>query len=170
MVAVFSILEVAAAWGQAPADQDYQNLDDLRAQLVRVRREMDKFMKDVVGPYADAGGMTAFGQDVRVDVTENEKSVVVRADLPGMSKDKIDITLANNRMLRIAGSRDVMVKQEGPGVIRQERSSGRFERALQLPVECESQGIEATYKEGVLEIVLPKKKGAVEDTVKVKVR
>lgn len=155
-----------------PTDKDYQNLDQLRAKLVRMRKEMDRFMKDIVGPYADMdkAGVGVFGQDVRVDVAENDKDIVVKADLPGMAKDKIDITLTNDRILTIAGSREVVTQKNSPGVVRQERMSGRFERALQLPADCESQGIKATYNEGVLEITLPKKKGAKEEKIKVNVQ
>jgi HSP20 family protein len=144
----------------------------MREKIVRMRREMDKFMKDIAGPSADMdkGGMGAFGADVRVDITENDKDVVVKADLPGMSKDQINITLANNRILTISGLREVMTKQTSPGVVRQERMSGRFERSVELPAECENSGIKAAYKEGVLEITLPKKKNAKDDTIKVTVR
>ena len=170
---LFSVLFTGSAWAETgPTEQDYQNLDQVREKLVRMRREMDKFMKEIVGPYADINknNMGVFGQDVRVDVTENDKDVIVKADLPGMSKDKIDIILEKNKILKISGSRDVMTKQEGLGVIRQERMSGYFDRALELPAECESEGIRATYKEGVLEIILPKKKNVKEDTIKVSVR
>ena len=152
-------------------ENEYQQLDRLRAEITRARRELDRFMKDIAVPYADmdkTGGV--FGQEVRVDVSQDANDVIVKADLPGMSKDKIEITLEKDRMLKISGSRDVFTKEESPGVVRQERMSGRFERLLELPAECESQGIRATYKEGVLEIVLPKKKGGKEEAVKVKVQ
>ncbi len=170
---IFSAVLVGSAWAlSAPTEEDYQNLGQTREKLIRMRREMDKFMKDLVGPYADMDkkGMDIFGQEVRVDVAENDKDVVVKADLPGMSKDQIDITLEKNRLLKISGSREIMAKQESPGVVKQERMSGRFERSLELPAECESQGIKATYKEGVLEIVLPKKKNVKDETIKVSVQ
>jgi HSP20 family protein len=169
---IFAVIILAgSAWADTgPTEQDYKSLDQMRVKLIRMRREMDRFVKDVVGPYAadmDKGGMDIFGGDVRVDVTENDKDVVVKADLPGMSKDKIDITLEKNRILKISGSREIETKKESPGVVRQERMSGRFERLFELPAECENSGIKATYKEGVLEIVLPKKESAKEDVIKV---
>ena len=169
---IFSLLAISTLYAQAgPTEQDYQNLDQMREKLMRLRREMDRFMKDViVNPGDQAGKKAAFGQDVRVDVSENDKEIIVKADLPGMSKDKIDITLENNRMLKISGSREVITKQDSPGIVKQERMSGRFERILELPVDCESRGIKATYNEGVLEIVLPKKKSIREETIKVNVQ
>jgi len=175
LLAAILFLAVFAGSGYAvsmPTEEDYQNLDQLRAKLVRMRKEIDKFMKDIVGPYSDMDktGAGIFGQDVRVDVTENDNNIIVRADLPGMSKDKIDITLANDRVLTIAGSREVITQKNSPGVVRQERMSGQFERVLQLPNDCESQGIKAMYNEGVLEIVLPKKKNVKEEKIKVNIQ
>jgi HSP20 family protein len=169
---IFSLLAISTLYAQAgPTEQDYQNLDQMREKLMRLRREMDRFMKDViVNPGDQAGKMAAFGQDVRVDVSENDKEIIVKADLPGMSKDKIDITLENNRLLKISGSREAITKQKSPGIVKQERMSGRFERILELPADCESRGIKATYNEGVLEIVLPKKKNVSEETIKVNVQ
>ena len=173
IVILFALIACGMAWADTgPTEQDYQNLDQMREKLIRMRREMDRFMKDIVGPYADMdkGGGKMFNPEVRVDVTENDKDIMVKADLPGMAKDKIDITLERDKILTIAGSREIMAKQESPGVVRQERSSGRFERRIELPVECESQGIKATYEEGVLQVVLPRKKGTKEGTIKVNIQ
>ena len=170
---LFSVVFIGSAYAvSAPSDQDYQDLNQTREKLLRMRREMDRFMKDLIAPYAeqDKAGIGMFGQDVRVDVTENDTEVIIKADLPGMTKDKIDILLENSKILKISGSREVETKQESPGVVRHERMSGHFERSLELPVECQNQGIKATYKEGVLEIVLLKKKSAKEDTIKVNVQ
>ncbi len=169
------VLAIASGIARAdmePTEQDYQSLDQMRVKLMRMQREMNKFMRDLAAPYADMDktGMSAFAQDVRVDVTETDKNVIVRADLPGMSKDRINITLEKNRLLKIAGTREVLKEEKGAGIVRQERMSGSFERVLELPAECDSKNISATYKEGVLEIVLPKKKDAKTDTIKVNVQ
>jgi HSP20 family protein len=171
IAAILSMILAGSALAvSTPTEQDYQNLDQTREKLIRMRREMDRFMKDLVGPYADMDKNGVFGQDVRVDVTDNGKDIVVKADLPGMTKDQIDITLERNSLLKISGSREVMTRQESQGVVKQERMSGRFERSLELPAECESGGIRATYKEGVLEIMLPKKKNVKEEAIKVNVQ
>ncbi len=155
-----------------PSDEDYKNLDDLRVKLVRMRREMDKFIKDIMATYPNQTAETAgiFGQDVRVDVVQTDNDIMVKADLPGMDKDKIEIALENNKMLKIAGSRESVKSQATPGLITQERMTGRFERVLELPAECMSEGIRATYKNGVLEVVIPKKKITKEEVVKINVQ
>lgn len=152
-----------------PTDEDYKNMGELRAKLVRMKREMDKFMKEIVATYPDEA-MSGFGEDVKVDITETDKDVLVKADLPGMDKDKIDITLENYKTLKIAGTREMEAKEITPGVVRQERMSGKFERILELPVECMSEGIKATYKAGVLEVVIPKKVKGKPEAVKINVQ
>lgn len=168
---VFSLLAGTAYADTEPTDADYRNLDELRTKLVRMRREMDKFMKDVITDYPDTGvSAQVFGQEIRVDVSETDKDVIVKADLPGMDKDKLEVTLDNNRILKIAGSRDMYKKEESPNVVRQERMSGKFERVLELPAECLGEGIKATYKNGVLDIVIPKKEQGKKEQVKINVQ
>jgi len=152
-------------------EEDYKNLDKLHNKIVRMKKEMDRLMKDIVETYPTGQGVsvTDFGQDVRVDVIENEKDIVVKADLPGMDKDRIDITLENNKTLKITGVRDIIKKESSPGVVMQERSLGKFERVLELPAEGTSVGIKASYKDGVLEIVIPKREPSKEEKVKIKV-
>ena len=169
---VLLALQPASFADNGPTDQDYQSLARTRAQLIRMKHEMDMFIKDLAGSYSgqDMAGTGLFGRDVMVDVVENEKDVIVKADLPRMNKDKIDIILEKSRVLKISGSREIESKVTSPGVIRQERTSGHFERVLELPTDCDGSGIKAKYNEGVLEVTLPKKRAAKEDIVKVNIQ
>lgn len=165
----------AQTTGKVPVDdqtQEERNLEILSKKLIRMKKEMDKFVKDMTAAYQDQGftATGSFGADVKVDIVENEKSFVVTADLPGMDKDKIEITLENNKILKIAGMRHVEKQETAPGVVRQERMDGRFERVLELPAECRSDGIDASYKNGVLEITILKKEPKKTEAVKVKVQ
>ena len=169
LAVLISLVCAGTSLADMPTDQDYENLDELRVKIVRMKREMDKFMKDIISTYPSDGTLDTFGQDIKVDVTQTDTDVVIRADLPGMAKDKIEITLENSRVLRIAGSREIVRKETTPGVVRQERMQGRFERVLELPAECRNEGIKATYKDGVLEIVIPKVDQTKEKPVKISV-
>jgi len=178
MKRIFIILAVLAAMAgpiyaeTAPTEQDYKNLDELRVKLMRMKKEMDRFMKDIISTYPDQAlnAVDVFGADVKVDIAQTDKDVIVKADLPGMDKDKIEITLLNNKILKIGGTRNVEKKEAAPGMVRQERMSGKFERVLELPVECLNEGIKAAYNNGVLEIDIPKKKPGKEETVKINVQ
>lgn len=152
------------------SDQDEENLEQLSKRLVRMKRSMDGFMKELVSSYSDQAAFAGFGSDVRVDIAENPKDFVVRADLPGMDKDKIVVTLENNRILRISGSRQIMKEETGPNMVKQERVEGKFERTIELPALCKNDGIKASYTNGVLEIVIPKKEETKPEMIKVDVQ
>jgi HSP20 family protein len=168
LLAAFTGLALAQT---APSDDDSLDMQKVREKIVRTKREFDKLMKDVLSTYSDKEGalLSGFGQDVKVDVLDAGKNMIVKADLPGMEKDKIDITLENGKFLKISGSREIVKSQSSPGMVRQERSIGKFERVIELPSEGMSQGLMASYKDGVLEIVIPKKSPVKEETVKIKV-
>ena len=149
-----------------------QDLSQLRKKLSRVKHEMDLLIRDMVSTTAMTGGPAVqdFAGDVNIDILQNEKSVVVKADLPGMEKDKINIALESERFLKISGEREVLKTQNAPGVVRRERFFGSFEKTVELPCEVENFGISATYKDGVLEITIPKKAKAKESKVRINVK
>jgi len=153
-------------------DTTAQDLSILRKKLSRVKREMDLLIKDMVSGASMASDavLKDYAGDVSVDILQDEKFVIVKADLPGMEKDKINIALESGRFLKISGSREMLKSQNAPGVIRQERFFGSFEKTVELPCEVESFGIGATYKDGVLEITIPKKVQAKEDKIKISVK
>lgn len=153
-------------------DTTAQDLSTLRKKLSRVKREMDLLVKDMVSGASMASDavLKDCAGDVSVDILQNEKNVIVRADLPGMDKDKMNITLESGRFLKISGSREVLKSQNAPGVVRQERFFGSFEKTTELPCEVENSGISATYKDGVLEITIPKKTQANENKIKINVK
>ena len=159
ILAFMFMAEVACAATPAQSDDIYKDLDQLKLQIRKMKREMSGLIKEVTEDYSsDSRALVdGWGQDIRIDVTETEKDVLVRADLPGMDKDKIEVTLEQNKLLKIAGSRDVMKNQSSQGVVVQERARGVFSRTIELPVECRSDGIKASYSNGVLDISIPKK-------------
>lgn len=170
-IALILLVSVAgSAFAQVSEDEDQTAIDmrKVREKIVRTKTEFDKLMKDVLSTYPE-GYAGSFGSDVKIDVMDAGKNMIVKADLPGMEKDKIDISLDKNKFLKISGTREIVKSQTAPGIVRQERSVGRFERMIELPFEGTSLGIMASYKDGVLEIVIPKKEPAKEESVKIKV-
>ena len=172
---VLILISLLAPMGYAqtdPADQVHKDLTELRKQMSKMRKEMSEFVKEISSEYSSdtQNAASAFSQDIKVDVTQNDKDVVVRADLPGMSKDKIEVTLSNKKMLKIAGERQTSSEVVKAGVVQQERMYGKFERVLELPAECSNEGIRASYKDGVLEVLIPKIVKPKEEVVKIKVQ
>ncbi|HHV54267.1 MAG TPA: Hsp20/alpha crystallin family protein [Firmicutes bacterium] len=90
-----------------------------------------------------------------IDVEETDTAYVVTADLPGYTKDQIEIHFHDN-VLEIRGKRDEMMKEERAGYLKQERRSGRFLRQIPLPEDIDPDGIRAEFNNGVLKLTIPR--------------
>src|SRR5271165_2987748 len=90
-----------------------------------------------------------------LDVREDVDNFVVRAELPGLKREDIDVSLHDGALV-IAGERKAEKVEEGVEVHRQERYYGKFQRALTLPTPVAADKIKAQYKDGVLTVTLPK--------------
>lgn len=86
-----------------------------------------------------------------LSVYENSEKVLVRADLPGIQVEKIEITTQDNT-LTVKGERILPELKENATLLRQERSAGEFSRTLTLPFRIDSEKIKAVYAQGVLEV------------------
>lgn len=89
-----------------------------------------------------------------LNVWEDHDHLFVEAEVPGVKMEDIDITIVGDE-LSISGERKPPAEEEAT-LHRQERSSGKFQRGLKLPVEINAEAIEATLKAGVLKLRLPK--------------
>jgi len=103
-----------------------------------------------------------------IDVYEEKDSVVVKAELPGMTKEDIEVNLAGEN-LTIKGEKkeDKEVKEDN--YYRRERSYGSFLRTVALPSEVKRDEIKASFKDGVLEVRMPKTEDAKKKSVSVKI-
>ena len=90
-----------------------------------------------------------------VDVLENETHIIIKAELPGVDKDKIAVSV-HDGVLRLSGERSAEAAQETAQTFRRERVFGRFARSFSLPVEVDAEKISADYRDGVLTIAIPK--------------
>jgi HSP20 family protein len=90
-----------------------------------------------------------------VDVSENEKDITVKAEIPGMEAKDVDISLENNTLI-IKGEKKFEEEEKKENYHRIERSYGSFYRALPLNSEVKEEAIKAKYDKGILTITLPK--------------
>jgi HSP20 family protein len=125
-----------------------------------LRGELDRFFDDFFGgSVARNGKETAAGMGVWapvVNVREDKSSYYVEAELPGMSKEDIQIEVENN-VLSLKGERRSERKEEQESYHFVERSYGSFYRSFALPKNVNADGIQAEYKDGVLHVALPKR-------------
>lgn len=104
-----------------------------------------------------------------VDIEEAADKYVIRADLPGVDKDNIDVKL-DNGVLSIRGEKHTETEQgKGTKHHRMERFSGRFARSFTLPDTVRADAVEASYKDGVLHLVIPKTEPEPQKTIDIKV-
>ncbi|HSH28035.1 MAG TPA: Hsp20/alpha crystallin family protein [Wenzhouxiangella sp.] len=101
-----------------------------------------------------------------IDLKENRKGYVVRADLPGVDPDDIEVTMENG-VLTVRGQREEERREEDDNIHRLERFTGRFERRFSLP-DAADDGVEAEMSKGVLEIRVPKSDKAVARKIEIK--
>ena len=94
-----------------------------------------------------------------VDVSESDTNLVVRAELPGMTEDDIDLNLQDN-VLTLTGEKKQELDKQKENFHRVERSYGSFSRSFTLPGTLKLDEVTATFKEGILEISLPKSEEA----------
>jgi HSP20 family protein len=90
-----------------------------------------------------------------VDVYEDTDAIVIKTDLPGVNQDEIDIEM-NNDMLTIRGERKFDDEARRDNYVRVERQYGAFQRSFTIGVPVEPDRIKAVYKNGILELTLPK--------------
>lgn len=104
-------------------------------------------------------GLTAAPQ-MKLEVSEDDKAYTIKAEIPGVRKEDIQISVDGNLVSISAEARQETEKKEGKKVVHSERYYGRVARSFTLDKEVEQGGAQAKYTDGVLEAVLPKKQGA----------
>jgi HSP20 family protein len=124
--------------------------------LERIQDEMNKLFDFSL---AKSSGKNAAPDRVwnpAVDIYETKDNVIVKADLPGMEKEEIHVSVQGDTLL-IKGEKKEEKEYQEEDFMRTERSCGSFYRALVLPESVDADKVKAVYKNGVLELTLPKK-------------
>jgi HSP20 family protein len=104
---------------------------------------------------------------IKLDVTENDKAYHVKAELPGVKKDDIDVEIDGNQVSLTAEVKRESEKKEGETVVHSERYYGRQYRSFTLPKEIDRTKVEAKFDNGILELTLPKNGGNSSQRVKI---
>ena len=114
-------------------------------------REVDRLFDAFFGQERDAARRWV----PPMDLVEDKNDLVLRADLPGLSEDDVDIEVKDG-VLTISGERKTEEKKEEEGYYRVERAFGRFSRSLSLPDGIDPEQVKAKFDNGVLEVRIPK--------------
>jgi HSP20 family protein len=108
------------------------------------------------------------GWNPPVDIFEDENGITLKAELPGMKKEEMDVRVENN-VLTLHGERKRESEVKEDGYFRSERAYGSFSRSFTLPTTVDASKIGANYKDGVLTVTLPKAEEAKPKQIDVKV-
>jgi HSP20 family protein len=122
----------------------------------RMRREMERLTEGFSRGYT--GGSNA-GVFPLMNLTEDNDSYYIRAELPGMKADEIELSVTGDS-ISISGERKIAVESSEAKYHRRERESGKFNRILNLPAQVDVEKVEAKSTDGVLTVTLPKSEAA----------
>jgi len=133
-------------------------------ELDRMRRDMDRLSEAFTGP---SFREPLSGVFPLMNVTEDSDNYYVRAELPGIKADDLNISITGNS-LTVAGERSIPSENEKARYHRRERESGNFSRVVSLPSAVDTAKVEARCADGVLTVVLPKAEAAKPKQISVK--
>jgi len=134
----------------------------------RFSRDADRFFAHHLLPATAEEAVTHNDWVPAIDVREEEGRYLIRADVPGVEVEDLDVTM-DQGVLTLQGKRDTRAAGQNDGLRRSERVSGRFYRRFNLPESADSTDISADYRQGVLEISIPKQPEAQPQRIEIKV-
>jgi len=135
---------------------------DVLSEMDRLRREMNNLFSG----YGQATGTATYPL---MNVYDSRDTIIVTAELPGITRDQVKITVADG-VLTLAGETKPLAKAKGMTVVRQERSEGEFEKAFRIPTKVKQDAIAASFANGILTITLPKAEEAKPKTIAIEAK
>ena len=148
--------------------------DEFERWMYRImRRFWDRYARPFVFEFPPFGSIR-FGppfsftvRDIYADIRETDEEIIIIAELPGVRKEDIKINATKDRVEISAEIKPEKEELEGQEYIRRERRPRKFYRSFPLPVEVEPERGKATYRNGVLELRLPKKESREKRPIKI---
>jgi HSP20 family protein len=135
-----------------------------------LRSGIDKLFEDFFGGEMLMAPFQANGKQLpAMDVKETDEAIMVDAEMPGLKQEDIKVSVEEG-ILNISAERKEEKNEKTKNVHRLERYYGQMDRKLSLPSSVEEGKVEATYKDGILHIILPKKASAKPKAVAIKVK
>ncbi len=134
--------------------------------LSQFRDEVNRLLEGTLGVSGEVGALGGWAPPL--DLYQDKDHLYVKIELPGMKKEEIELSLYEG-VLTIAGERKQESKSGEGKSLREERFYGRFQRSVTLPAEVDAEKISATYRDGILEVTLPKSEAAKPKQIEVSV-
>ncbi len=138
-------------------------------EIRRLRKDMDRLFSRLRNGFGAPAWPGEALEGLYIDLLEREDALTVRVEIPGINPEDLKISVTNDR-LTISGEKSEERIDDSRYYYRVERRFGSFSRTIRLPCKVEIDNIEATYKKGVLNIVMPKSKPEKKNKVSIQVR
>jgi len=139
------------------------------SDLFGIQREMNRLFDNFFRGDVKDGDLAMSSWTPAIDIAEHDNEYIVKAELPGVSRDDVKITLESN-ILTIRGEKRIDKETKEENYHRIERSYGSFQRSFTLPTTVKNDKIDAVYKDGILTVSLPKAEEAKPKQIEVKVK
>jgi HSP20 family protein len=150
--------------------RENRDLPAFPSDVLNMQREIDRMFDSFFrGGSDDEGQMFSSSWSPATDIVEHENEYVVNLELPGVRKDDVKITMQDNT-LTVRGEKSEEKESKGTNYHRVERSYGAFERSFALPSSVRADKIDASFKDGILSMTLPKAEEAKPKQIEVKVQ
>ena len=129
---------------------------------------MDELFHNRLASVLGGEGLESAAWSPVVDIEETDKNYMIRAELPGLDKDKVKVSVEDG-VLMLSGERNLERKVEGKTFHRVERSHGTFSRSFTLPEDADAEKVNANYRDGLLEVSVTKREDAKPKAIEVRV-
>ena len=136
--------------------------------LMTTQREFDRLFREAFSPVMGEGEVSTRTWAPPVDIYENGDNLVLKAELPGINPDDVEVRVEDNN-LYLKGERKFEKEVKEENYHRVERVYGSFARTFSLPNSIDSDKVAANYKDGILTLTLPKREEAKPKTIKISV-
>ncbi|MBK9249206.1 MAG: Hsp20/alpha crystallin family protein [Ignavibacteria bacterium] len=125
--------------------EPFRGFDSLSRRMNDFVGEIEKGVRFEIGDFSP-----------RVDISEDDKNIYLHAELPGIAKDDVKVSVTEERMLTLKGEKRRVVTDENINYVRVERNYGNFVRSFSLPENVQFDAVQAKFEHGILEVILPK--------------
>lgn len=159
---------MSIATGIAPArrSRELTARDPFRS----LQQQVNRLFEETFGPSfpgEETLGVSTWAPSCDIYETDNE--IVLKAELPGVKKEDVKVDIENN-VLTLRGERKFEEETKKENFVRIERSYGNFLRSFSLPTAVDTSKINAEFKDGILQVILPKREESKPKTIEVKVK
>lgn len=132
--------------------------EPITSTAARLRQEMDRLIEDFFGEFPAERVLPERMRVPSVDVVDRPNDILVRAEMPGMTKESIRVDATSESLTLCGEMKEEKEEKEerGEQFYRRERRMGMYQRVIPLPVQIKPNEVKARYKDGILEVTLPK--------------